>query len=119
MICTKCKQNKSESEFYKRSKVENRRKKVMPECKICFQARASKRAKNNRLILIKEFGNKCKLCGYSKYPLVLHFLHRDPSQKLFNISKRSGYSLNNLREEAVKCDLLCPTCHCEQHLLVF
>ena len=118
MICTKCKQDKLESEFYRRTGREKRQKQIMPECKQCFQVRANDRAKRNRLILIEEFGNKCIICSYSKHLEILQFHHRDPSQKLFNIAKKSGYSLNKLRAEAIKCDLLCPTCHCEIHLLL-
>ena len=66
-------------------------------------------------------GKSCIICGYNKEPQILHYHHRDPFQKNFDISD----SISNkklikenpevLLEEIKKCDLLCPNCHYELH----
>jgi hypothetical protein len=65
-------------------------------------------------------GGKCILCGYNKCLAALHFHHRDPSKKLFEITnflwgKVKGYTKDDLDNEVKKCDLLCANCHAETH----
>lgn len=74
------------------------------------------RAMKNQII--KERGGKCEKCGYNKCMEVLSFHHRDPSQKDFELSMKSGSTeWNKFKEEANKCDLLCANCHMETHYL--
>lgn len=57
-------------------------------------------------------GGKCKTCGLVDDPIVYDFHHRDPSTKSFAISERMGYSpWQIIKEEVMKCDLLCSPCH--------
>lgn len=77
----------------------------------------AKRRKQIRLKAIKHLGGKCTLCGYSKYPEVLEFHHKNPKQKDFNISlKGHCRSWNRVEEEIKKCILLCANCHRELHV---
>jgi hypothetical protein len=68
-------------------------------------------------------GKSCVKCGYNKHPEILHYHHRDGSKKDFIISEainlKSSIIKNPeiLQQEIDKCDLLCPNCHCELHLL--
>jgi integrase len=50
-------------------------------------------------------------------PEILHFHHRDPSEKLFQIGGRhdANKSTGALKAEIAKCDVLCPTCHALRH----
>ena len=68
---------------------------------------ARKRADLN---VIKE-AQGCKRCGYNEDGSKLHFHHRDPDTKLFNIAWAHGLRARRLQEELDKCDLLCATCH--------
>lgn len=70
-----------------------------------------------RLELIKEKGNQCEVCGYSKNSAALEFHHKDPNNKEFSITLRecSNHSLQKLKDEVVKCSLLCANCHREYH----
>jgi len=55
---------------------------------------------------------KCSKCSYSGDPQRLHFHHRDPSQKVFKITRMVyRYGAKKLWEEIAKCDLLCEACH--------
>lgn len=61
---------------------------------------------------------RCKKCNISKSE-VLCFHHRDPATKLFDIhwGFTHNYSLNRLKSEAKKCDVLCANCHTILHHL--
>ena len=75
-----------------------------------------KRRRKVRLKAIEHLGGKCIKCGYEKYPEVLEFHHRDPSQKDFNVSSKGhSRSWERVRKEIEKCDLLCANCHRELH----
>jgi len=56
----------------------------------------------------------CKKCGITDYR-VLHFHHRDPSQKSFNIGSGATRSLSNIKKEIEKCYILCANCHAILH----
>jgi hypothetical protein len=55
---------------------------------------------------------KCKECGLTDHR-VLDFHHRDPKEKLFEVSKKAsgGYSPKTILKEIKKCDVLCANCH--------
>lgn len=55
---------------------------------------------------------RCKNCDEWR-PECLQFHHRDPKQKLFNVGEwiRNGVSLETLKAEIEKCDVLCANCH--------
>jgi transposase len=83
----------------------------------CLKCRADRVVANrrrNKQILVDEAGGACQLCGYDRFIGALHFHHRDPRTKSFGMSE-SGFtrSLEALRAEAAKCDLLCANCHAE------
>lgn len=59
---------------------------------------------------------KCTRCGYAGDPQKLHFHHRDPSTKIFKITRMVyRYGAKKLWEEVAKCDLLCQGCHEQEH----
>jgi hypothetical protein len=65
-----------------------------------------------KLRLVAEAGGRCVLCGHDEFPGALQFHHVDPSQKSFGLAMRGlTRSIARLREEAVKCVLLCANCH--------
>ena len=65
-------------------------------------------------ILVDEAGGRCVLCGYDGYAGALQFHHLDPSQKRFGLAL-GGLTrrLEEVRQEARKCVLLCANCHAE------
>ena len=63
-------------------------------------------------ILIQEFGGGCKICGYNKCLSALEFHHLNPKEKKFDVTQRNRL-LSFMREEALKCILVCANCHRE------
>ena len=65
-----------------------------------------------------QAGGKCIQCGYNRYPQILEFHHRDPSQKTATLGTlfSKGVGPKTLAKELAKCDLLCPNCHKEAHI---
>jgi len=70
----------------------------------------------NKMRLIQYKGGKCMICGYSK-PIAsaYHFHHIDAKKKEFTVSKFMSRSLESLKKEVDKCDLVCGNCHAEIH----
>src|SRR3989344_5619954 len=77
----------------------------------------AKRRKQIKIMAVKHMGGKCVKCGYSKYPEVLEFHHKNPSTKEFNLVLNGlTRSWERTRKEIEKCDLLCANCHREKHV---
>ena len=57
-------------------------------------------------------GQSCRKCGIVYPPYVLDWHHKNPKEKLFNLSKASfRVSRSRLLAEMAKCELLCANCH--------
>jgi len=95
-------------------------------CPICKRLHFNRCAKcgsccaNLRRFRIKQkavhyLGDKCKICGYNKCLDALHFHHRNPSQKDFQIGGSHCRNWSAIRAELDKCDLVCANCHAEIH----
>ena len=76
-------------------------------------------SKNLKIKYQTILGGQCKICGYKKSNKALHFHHKDPSQKLFEITSAiwgvGSYTESQISEEVLKCELLCANCHAEIH----
>jgi len=58
------------------------------------------------------FGKTCNICGDNLLPKEMEFHHRDSSKKVERIAKMIHcVSLDELFEEANKCDVVCRNCH--------
>ncbi len=77
------------------------------------QARGLRR----KLDLIAACGGRCIQCGYDRNSAALVWHHRNPEEKSFELDLRalSNRSLPAIRDELVKCDLVCANCHAELH----
>jgi len=70
---------------------------------------------------IKKFINEdalkrgCTKCGFRSCAQSLHFHHRDPKTKKFEVSQGWAYTMEKIQEEMDKCDVLCANCHIELH----
>ncbi len=126
--CPKCNVIKPLSEYYS-----CKAKKVSSYCNPCFaeykkehyqknKEKSNKeryRKKKNRKQIIRNFINSCKEgkqcidCGEIHPVWAMDYDHRDPSMKKFIISDacKYAYSMEKLKEEIDKCDLVCALCH--------
>jgi predicted acetyltransferase len=60
-------------------------------------------------------GLACKECG-ENHPACLHFHHRNPEEKEYNIVElRQKQSRRLVLAELAKCDVLCANCHAKLH----
>lgn len=81
-----------------------------------FRAWQQKAREERKLKLVEMLGGKCEKCDYDKCKRCLHFHHRNPQNKKFAIGTHGlCRRWDDLVAEAMKCMLLCPTCHCEHH----
>lgn len=75
-----------------------------------------KRRKKLKRLLVDYKGGKCIKCGYNKSYSALQFHHRNPEEKEFGLSMNGlCRSLEVMKKEVDKCDLLCANCHAEFH----
>jgi hypothetical protein len=60
-----------------------------------------------------KINSGCAKCGFKKCSEALEFHHKNPKEKLFNISTGclTRYSWGKIIEEISKCDILCANCH--------
>jgi hypothetical protein len=73
----------------------------------------NRRRRNERVAWLRDYksGLSCILCGFS-HPDALDFHHRDPAQKEMEVSKTTrGWSIERIKKEIDKCDVLCANCH--------
>lgn len=81
----------------------------------CNACHVNKRRFAKKRFCLDYKGNKCEKCGYNRCPQSLTFHHRNPEEKLFDISGAHARSGESLKRELDKCDLLCHNCHNEEH----
>lgn len=125
--CTRCKQDKEVTEFYKTVRMKDG---LQPSCKSCMnvsynQSRKKKQPHYQKIArlrgrknidLMREWkeARGCKCCGENFGPcLELH--HLDPEQKENDPSTLAISSFNAFLQEAEKCIVLCANCHRKVH----
>lgn len=74
------------------------------------------RNKDNKIRIssyIREQKNKpCMDCGNLYHHYAMDFDHRDPKEKVIGLAKAARYaSIELVRIEIAKCDLVCSNCH--------
>lgn len=78
------------------------------------RANGRRQGQRRRVIMDALKSGPCTDCGVSYPPYVMHFDHRDPSTKLFNVGKMGGHPMATVLAEVEKCDLVCANCHAER-----
>lgn len=109
--CSKCGITKELTEFHSAGNGYLR-----GDCKVCQKDMVKKRHKS----LKEEYVSwkktlKCNRCGFDDYR-ALQF-HHDGDDKEHNIGSMiaRGFSLENIKKEASKCEVLCANCHQIHH----
>ncbi len=129
--CTKCNLEKNESEFFFKNKLSKKLHSHCKDCKREIDRIAYKKEGNIRAIKIrlnaiesinraKEFvtdykkKSKCKECPESRW-YVLDFHHLFDKYDSVSNLVRKGSSINKIKNEILKCIILCSNCHREFH----
>lgn len=83
-------------------------------CQRCRSEQIARHRRRLKEMLVAEAGGACRLCGYDRFLGALEFHHLDRAQKRLGISANGlTLSVDAVREEALKCVLLCSNCHAE------
>ena len=90
----------------------------------CARCLVSERRKYFKQAVHELFGGyRCSVCGYDKNRMAICFHHRDPLVKDHTPSNmmgtRSTNTLEAIKEELSKCEILCFNCHQEEHARLF
>jgi len=108
---------REKNRYYYHTVVKQRRAES-PDTKAKDRLAALKRIKKLRECIQQtklDMGGKCNRCSYNEEPRILQFHHINGlKDKLGNISEMK--SQRKIREEAKKCELICPNCHAKEHL---
>jgi transposase-like protein len=81
-------------------------------CRRCNSEAVAARRRRVKQILVREAGGACAICGFDDHPSALEFHHLDPTLKAFSVSRRGiTRGIEEVRNEARKCILLCANCH--------
>ncbi len=102
--------------YSNREQQREAQRKHYQENKDKFRARVYKRRQENRqFILETQSKTGCVVCG-EKHVACLDFHHRNPEEKVVEISiATDDWSLDRLKKEIEKCDVLCSNCHRKEH----
>lgn len=102
------------------SNTSNRGKgnKCFSVCKTCHYKQRIERYRLKKKQAIKYKGGKCNRCGYNKCDAALHFHHLNSEEKDQHCNLMRSWSLDKIKSELDKCELLCANCHAEEHWLV-
>ena len=137
MICKACGIDKPISAFYTDKTVKSG---LMSKCKECTKKRVKEYARKNKEHIseyhkqyhltykeeqkkqnaqykrkIQDLKTPCVKCGETRL-YVIDFHHVNPSQKQFNINRKtSKTNFSIIENEASKCVSLCRNCHAEFH----
>lgn len=128
-VCSKCKEEKEITEFWKNKKFEDGYARI---CKICASKESQSSyfktsGKRNKYLIDRRRKIKNKFDEFKKtlscsnceenHPATLDFHHINPNTKYSTISdlKWSGCSKETLQAELKKCIVLCSNCHRKLH----
>ncbi len=124
--CNKCNKDLEESMFSKKKNgLQSYCKKCSTKTSIEYNKSHLKEKKEYRKEKIKsrksfiedyKKSHSCVICG-EQDPVCLDFHHKNKEEKDFQISHmiRGGWSLERIKEEIDKCEMLCANCHRKKH----
>lgn len=135
--CTKCGEEKPSEEFSPNRKKKNglyswcrecnreavrvrnqERRRSDPEYRESQRkhlASLKQRRRAARAYIDKKKGTTCSECEGNFLPEKLHFHHKDPATKTYNVSHMDTSDFSKIDAEVEKCVVLCGTCHPKQH----
>ena len=108
--CSKCGIMKPLSEFHSAGNGYLR-----GDCKVCQKKIVKERGKKLRESYTDwKKTLKCNRCGFDDFRALQFHHERDKEHNIANMV-RSGHSLESVKREAEKCEVLCANCHQIHH----
>lgn len=99
MVCTRCHQNIHHDPLKTHEETYQRKDK-------------GRRVDEMKKVIREMFGDKCMECGDVLLPKEMEFHHRNPEEKVDNVSDLMRIaSRDEVIEEVKKCDVVCRNCH--------
>lgn len=125
-LCGICSQTLPLSRFYSNGTSSTGLRKYKPSCIQCENAQRKETFSSKILAYLTRLGKPyaCEKCAYTGVWGSLDFHHIDPKAKDFNIGDSGNLTISDERfsseiePELNKCQLLCPNCHRQEHILM-
>lgn len=114
--CSKCGITKELTEFHSAGHYRSDGTQYLRgECKICQKKVVKKRDKlvREQYVAWKKT-LECNRCGFKDYR-ALQFHHEGDKENNIATMLAGGYSIENIKKEASKCEVLCANCHQIHH----
>lgn len=113
-VCSKCKIEKDENEFYSNKRNPDGLDYYCKECRKKLTVDNGRDNYEDNRNFIESLKTECCKCGEDR-PWVIQFHHVDPRDKLFSVTLCGTRSRSAIWKEASKCVCLCSNCHDEFH----
>ena len=124
-VCSRCKIEKDESEFYSNSRIKDG---IDYYCKECRKTSSTNSLKTRNIStseyllnrwkenmkFVDSLKTECCKCGENR-PWVIQFHHINPEAKSFVVAACGTRSYETISKEISKCVCLCSNCHNEFH----
>jgi hypothetical protein len=127
MVCTKCKEDKSDDQFPFKNKIEGKRSTICSKCQCEYKKKYYRKNKQShykrnekskeslKQFILEEKKKGCQICGEACIPC-LEFHHLNKNEKEYDVSRMYFLgSLDKLKLEIEKCVILCANCHRKVH----
>jgi hypothetical protein len=109
-VCSKCNQIKALSEFHCGGTI-NGKTYVRGDCKVCQRKVVKNRTESIKQDYISwKRTLKCNRCDNNDHRALQFHHHRDKEHNISSMLS-GGFSLDNIKKEADKCEVLCANCH--------
>lgn len=113
--CRECKKRHNPKPLMTREEI-RKLKDLQKQTRLLMIEERKKNTPIGKQAYVKQYkqSHSCADCLESD-PICLDFHHREPKDKLFEIVRHSGKTLDELKIEIGKCDLVCANCHRKRH----
>jgi len=112
--CSKCGIQKPLAEYHSAGIIDGKLY-LRGECKVCQKKVINKRSEAIREDYIEwKKTLQCNRCGFDDFR-ALQFHHERDKEHNIAAMLKSGFALENIKQEAKKCEVLCANCHQIHH----
>ena len=112
--CTKCQRDLPVDDFSTDNQPDCRKRGFRRyDCRECHGVIAANTKSRNLQLMHRAKDVPCMDCGVCYSAWIMQFDHRDPSKKSFglNICQARTRSVQQVKDEIAKCDIVCANCH--------